>query len=47
MHGNSKLKIETPNRLAAVDTSSWEALTLKHGKLTGIVLIIPSSDYND
>ena len=28
-------------RLGAIDTSSWEALELQNGKLTGIVLIIP------
>lgn len=28
-------------RLAAVDTAGWEALTLRDGKLTGVVLIIP------
>jgi hypothetical protein len=28
-------------RLTAVDTAQWEALTLKDGKLTGVVLIIP------
>jgi hypothetical protein len=31
----------TRRRLAAADTSGWEALTLKDGKLTGIVLLIP------
>jgi hypothetical protein len=30
-------------RLASIDTASWEALTLKDGKLTGIVLLIPPS----
>ena len=29
-------------RLAAIDTSAWDAMTLEEGKLTGVVLIIPS-----
>jgi hypothetical protein len=29
------------SRLASADTSGWEALTLKDGKLTGIVLLLP------
>jgi hypothetical protein len=36
-----KVKEEARQRLAEVDTSGWEALTLKDGKLTGVVLIIP------
>jgi hypothetical protein len=39
--GNGKLRIGTRRRLAAVDTASWDALTLKDGKLTGLVLIVP------
>jgi hypothetical protein len=29
-------------RLSAIDTASWNALALRDGKLTGVVLIIPS-----
>jgi hypothetical protein len=36
-----KLKADEKWRLASVDTTQWEALTLKDGKLTGVVLIIP------
>lgn len=36
-----KLKAGDRWRLASVDTSQWEALTLRDGKLTGVVLIIP------
>lgn len=36
-----KLKAEDRWRLASVDTSQWGALTLRDGKLTGVVLIIP------
>jgi hypothetical protein len=36
-----KMKEEARQRLAEVDTAGWEALTLKDGKLTGVVLIIP------
>jgi predicted transcriptional regulator len=36
-----KVKDEARQRLAEVDTTGWEALTLKDGKLTGVVLIIP------
>jgi hypothetical protein len=36
-----KVKEEARRRLAGADTSEWEALTLRDGKLTGIVLIIP------
>jgi hypothetical protein len=37
-----KIKIAARQRLAAADTADWEALTLKDGKLTGVVLIIPA-----
>ena len=36
-----KLKAGDRWRLASVDTSEWGALTLRDGKLTGVVLIIP------
>lgn len=36
-----KVKEEARQRLAEVDTTGWEALTLRDGKLTGVVLIIP------
>jgi hypothetical protein len=36
------VKEEARRRLAAVDTNSWDALTLENGMLTGAVLIIPS-----
>lgn len=39
---DGSLREETRRRLAEADTSAWDALTLKDGKLTGIVLIIPS-----
>jgi hypothetical protein len=39
---DGKVKEEARRRLAAVDTNSWDALTLENGMLTGAVLIIPS-----
>lgn len=39
---DGRIKDAARRRLEAIDTSSWGALTLKDGKLTGIVLIIPS-----
>lgn len=39
---DGRVKDEARRRLAAVDTSAWDALTLEDGKLTGVVLIIPS-----
>lgn len=37
-----KIKETARQRLSEADTSGWQALTLKDGKLTGVVLIIPS-----
>jgi hypothetical protein len=41
LDAEGKVKGEARRRLAGADTSEWEALTLRDGKLTGIVLIIP------
>jgi hypothetical protein len=43
LRSDGQLKEGTRRRLAAVDTSSWEALALENGKLSGIVLIIPAN----
>lgn len=43
LRSDGRLKEGTRRRLAAVDTSSWEALALENGKLSGIVLIIPAN----
>jgi hypothetical protein len=40
------VKEEARQRLAEADTADWEALTLKDGKLTGVVLIIPENTGN-
>jgi hypothetical protein len=37
------LRAQARTRLAAADTSEWEALTLMDGKLTGVVLILPET----
>lgn len=39
---DGRVKEAARRRLAAIDTSAWDALTLEEGKLTGVVLIIPS-----
>ncbi len=36
-----EVKSDAKQRLGQVDTSSWSSLSLRDGKLTGIVLIIP------
>jgi hypothetical protein len=36
-----KIDPESRQRLSAIDTTSWKALSLKNEKLTGVVLIIP------
>ena len=41
LDAHGKVKAEARQRLAGADTSEWGALTLRDGKLTGIVLIIP------
>lgn len=41
LDGKGAVKGTARQRLTAVDTAQWEALTLKDGKLTGVVLIIP------
>jgi hypothetical protein len=38
---DGRVKRDARRRLSAMDTSSWDALTLEDGKLTGVVLIIP------
>ena len=43
LDAKGKVKEEARERLAEVDTSEWDALTLKDGKLTGVVLIIPET----
>jgi hypothetical protein len=43
LDAKGRLKGESRQRLAAVDTAEWQSLTLKDGKLTGVVLIIPES----
>lgn len=42
LDARGKVKSAARARLAEADTSEWEALTLKEGKLTGVVLIIPA-----
>ena len=39
---DGRVKEGMRRRLAAVDTAAWGALALEDGKLTGVVLIIPS-----
>ena len=46
LDAKGKVKGDARERLAKVDTSDWDALTLKDGKLTGVVLIIPESAGN-
>lgn len=41
MHRSGALRPGTRRRLFAADTSAWQALTLKSGKLVGVVLIVP------
>ena len=41
LKSNGEMKAEARQRLSAIDTSSWQALTLMEGKLTGVVLLIP------
>lgn len=40
---DGKLKEGTRQRLSAIDTSSWEALALEEGKLSGVILLIPAT----
>lgn len=42
MQRDGSLRQGTRRRLLAADTSAWDALSLKDGKLTGVVLILPS-----
>jgi hypothetical protein len=39
---DGKVREGARRRLAAIDTTAWDALALDRGKLTGVVLIIPS-----
>lgn len=41
MQRNGDLRTGTRRRLSAADTSAWDALSLKDGKLMGVVLIVP------
>lgn len=43
LKGDGKIKAAATRRLAAIDTSSWEALNMEAGKLSGVVLIIPAT----
>ena len=43
LKGDGKIKPAATRRLAAIDTSSWEALDIEEGKLSGVVLIIPAA----
>lgn len=40
---DGKIKPSAKQRLAAIDTSSWQALALEDGKLSGAVLLIPAT----
>jgi hypothetical protein len=40
---DGKIKPGAKRRLAAIDTASWEALTLEDGKLSGAVLLVPAT----
>lgn len=43
LRSDGKIKAAATRRLAAIDTSSWEALDMDEGKLSGVVLIIPAT----
>jgi hypothetical protein len=43
MRVDGKIKPGAKRRLAAIDTSSWQAMTLEDGKLSGAVLLIPAT----
>ncbi len=38
---NGQVREDARRRLAEIDTSSWDAMTLENGKLTGVVLLLP------
>ena len=38
---NGKIKAGARLRLSEIDTSAWQALSLRNGKLVGVVLLIP------
>jgi hypothetical protein len=42
LDANGKVKAAAVRRLTEADTAGWEALGLKDGKLTGLVLILPA-----